>query len=190
MIRKLSRISYFKRRGSLWLYTLSCFCSCSSFSSFCLVLLWRLGWLPLQPSHSQAGSRRTQLHRLLKPRTPLDCPVCRLALPSVGPASAPKRPWSEVKSRRGAPKRIPTEGFACRCQQCAYFGITDAHIHTLVGDGTHGHAEQIQTLRCQACRTTFSARRDTPLYRLKTPSHQVATVRITHSTRRAGRFRG
>jgi IS1 family transposase len=30
--------------------------------------------------------------------------------------------------------------------------------------------------RRQACRTTFSARHDTPLYRLKTPSHQVARV--------------
>ena len=88
----------------------------------------------------------------------------------------PVRPWSEVKSRRGAPKRIPTEGFACPNQQCPYFGITDARVHALVGDGTHGRAEQIQTFRCQACRTTFSARRDTPLYRLKTPSQQVAQV--------------
>jgi hypothetical protein len=46
----------------------------------------------------------------------------------------------------------------------------------LLGDGTHGHAERIQTFRCQACRTTFTARRHTPLYRLKTPSHQVAMV--------------
>ena len=46
----------------------------------------------------------------------------------------------------------------------------------LFGDGKHGHAEQIQTFRCQACRTTFSARRDTPLYRLKTPSQQIAVV--------------
>jgi hypothetical protein len=45
-----------------------------------------------------------------------------------------------------------------------------------VGDGKHGRAEQIQTFRCQACRTTFSARRDTPFYRLKTPSQQVAVV--------------
>jgi hypothetical protein len=44
------------------------------------------------------------------------------------------------------------------------------------GDGTHGHAEQIQTFRGPACRTTFSARRHTPLYRLKTPSHQIAVV--------------
>jgi hypothetical protein len=81
-----------------------------------------------------------------------------------------------VKSRRGAPKRIDTAGFACPNQQCAYFGITDAHIHALVGDGKHGQAERIQTFRCQACRTTFTARRDTPLYRLKTSSHQIAVV--------------
>jgi hypothetical protein len=88
----------------------------------------------------------------------------------------PVRPWREVKSRRGAPKRIDTEGFACPNQQCAYFGITDAHIHALVGDGKHGHAEQIQTFRGPACRSTFTARRHTPFYRLKTPSHQSAVV--------------
>jgi len=57
-----------------------------------------------------------------------------------------------------------------------YYGITEAQIHALVGDGKHGQAERIQTFRCQACHTAFSARRDTPLYRLKTPSQQVAMV--------------
>jgi hypothetical protein len=33
-----------------------------------------------------------------------------------------------------------------------------------------------QTFRCQACRSTFTARRHTPWYHLKTPSHQVAMV--------------
>jgi transposase-like protein len=93
-----------------------------------------------------------------------------------GPAPAPVRPWREVKSRRGAPKHIDTEGFACPNHQCPYSGITDAHIHALVGDGKHGQAVRIQTFRCQACRSTFTARRDTPLYRLKTPSHQIAMV--------------
>ena len=150
---------------------------------FCLLLtlalLWRLGWLPLQPFHSAVASRRNPIHRLLKPRSPDDCPVCRLSTtPSLsgGPAPAPVRPWHEVKRRRGAPKRIDTEGFACPNQQCRYFRITDARVHALVGDGQHGRAERIQTFRCQACHTTFSARRDTPLYRLKTPSHQVAMV--------------
>jgi len=71
---------------------------------------------------------------------------------------------------------VNTEGFACPNHQCPYFGITDARVHALVGDGIHGHAERIQTFRCQACLTTFSARRHTPLYRLKTPSWQVAMV--------------
>jgi transposase-like protein len=46
----------------------------------------------------------------------------------------------------------------------------------LVGDGKHGRAERIQTFRGPACHTTFTARRHTPLYRLKTPSHQIAMV--------------
>jgi IS1 family transposase len=59
---------------------------------------------------------------------------------------------------------------------CAYYRITDAQIHALVGDGIHGTDERIQTFRCQACKTTFTARRDTPLYRLKTASQRVGEV--------------
>jgi hypothetical protein len=144
-----------------------------------LALPWRLDWLHLQPSHSRGGAMHSIAQRLLKPRTPLDCPACRLAstaLSSVEPAPAPVPPWSEVKSRRGAPKRIHTKGFACPNHLCPYFGITDAQIHALVGDGKHGQAERIQTFRGPACHTTFTARRCTPLYRLKTPSQQVAVV--------------
>src|SRR5215469_1991179 len=81
-----------------------------------LALLWRPGWLPLQPSHSAVASRRSPVHRLLKPRCPDDCPACRLAAtssPGGEPVPSPVRPWPEVKSRRGAPKRIDTEGYAC-----------------------------------------------------------------------------
>ena len=119
------------------------------------------------------------VHRLLKPRTPHDCPACRLSSPispGVGPSPLSIRPWREVKSHRGAPKRIDTQGFACPHCECLYFGITDAHLHALVGDGKHGSAERIQTFRGPACHTTFSARRHTPLYRLKTPSQQIAVV--------------
>jgi hypothetical protein len=151
-----------------------------SFLMFFLALLYALCWPHPGPAQSRAAAKiRTRLHRLLKPRCPHDCPACRLASTASsggGPVPLPVRPWREVKSRRGAPKRIDTEGFACPNQQCAYFGITDAHIHALVGDGKHGHAEQIQTFRCQACRSTFTARRHTPFYRLKTPSHQIAVV--------------
>lgn len=41
---------------------------------------------------------------------------------------------------------------------CPYYQISDTHVHALVGDGSHGTGERIQTVRCQACRTTFSAR--------------------------------
>ena len=149
----------------------------------CLLLslarLGRLCWFPLRPSSSRGGAKRSTLHRLLKPRCPDDCPACRLGSPASsagGPAPLPVRPWREVKSRRGAPKRVNTKGFACPNPKCPYFGSTDDQIHALVGDGKHGQVEQIQTFRCQACRTTFSSRHDTPLYRLKTPSQQVAMV--------------
>ncbi len=39
-----------------------------------LALLWRLSWPHLQRSHSPARSRGALVHRLLKPRTQLDCP--------------------------------------------------------------------------------------------------------------------
>jgi transposase-like protein len=144
-----------------------------------LALLWRLDWFHLRPSSSRGGAKRSTLHRLLKPRSPDDCPACRLASTtssSGGLAPLPVRPWCEVKSRRGAPKRVNTQDFACPNRKCPYFGITDAHIHALVGDGKHGQAERIQTFRCQACHTTFTSRRNTPFYRLKTPSHQIAVV--------------
>ena len=144
-----------------------------------LPLLWRFDWLPLWPFSSRGEIKHTAVQRLLKPRSPDDCPTCRLgSTPSSGgrPAPAPVRPWREVKSRRGALKRVNTEGYACPNPQCPYFGITDAQIHALVGDGKHGRAEHIQTFRCQACHTTFTSRRDTPLYRLKTPSDHVTMV--------------
>src|SRR5215467_8575862 len=80
-----------------------------------LALLWLLECFPLRPS-SSGEAKRTMLHRLLKPRTPDDCPACRLASAASsgeGSAPAPVRPWREVKSRRGAPKRVNTHGYVC-----------------------------------------------------------------------------
>jgi hypothetical protein len=131
-----------------------------SFLLLFLALLWRFCWLLLQPCASRGRAKRSTLPRLLKPRTPDDCSACRHASPASSarvPAPLPVRPWSEVKSRRGAPKRIHTEGFACPNRQCAYFGNTDASFHALVGDAKHGQTERIQTFQCQACHTTFSA---------------------------------
>ena len=136
-------------------------------------------WQPRCPSQPGNAVGAAVIQRLLKPRSPDDCPACRAqaASPASAPLSRlPVRPWCERKSRRGAPKRIATQGFACPTPTCAYYRLTDAHVHALVGDGTHGKLERIQTFRCQACGTTFSARRHTPLYRIKTPAQRVGQV--------------
>ena len=100
------------------------------FFMLCLALLWHLCWFPLWPSSSSGKAKRSTLHRLLRPRNPDDCPACRLASPpSSGGEPASVHPWREVKSRRGAPKRIDTQGYACPNRQCRYFGNTDVHVH-------------------------------------------------------------
>jgi len=144
-----------------------------------ILLLWLLWHWPQPWPHLQTATVTAALERLLKPCTPADCPTCRQAGATAAehpPTSIPVTPWRERKSRRGAMGRIATHGFACPNRTCLYVGIVDAQIHALVGDGTHGQCEPIQTLRCQACGTTFSTRRDTPLYRLKTASQHLAEV--------------
>jgi len=131
-----------------------------------------------QPQHPDPPPAMATRQRLLRPRTPHDCPACRQrTLPaSAAPSPPPVPPWRELKRRAGRPKRIATDGFSCPNHACLYHGITDAHVHALVGDGLHGKHELIQTFRCQACATTFTSRRDTALYRLKTPSTRIAEV--------------
>jgi hypothetical protein len=110
----------------LFLFLLVCFFFLS------LALLWQQGWLLLRPSPSPRRAKPSRAHRLLKPRTRLDCPDSRHSgNPSslVEPPPAQVHPWRERKCRRGAPKRVNTEGFACHNQQCPYFGIKEAQIH-------------------------------------------------------------
>jgi hypothetical protein len=81
-----------------------------------LIIAWR-SHLPL-PRHPAVLPK---LPRLLKPRTPLDCPACCSSVPCPtlhAPVRPSVRPWCEIKSRRGAPKRIPTPGFACPEPTC------------------------------------------------------------------------
>ena len=49
-------------------------------------------------------------------------------------------------------------------------------MHALVGYGTIGRHNDIQRWRCQVCRTTFSCRRGTVLYYLKSDPGQVELV--------------
>jgi hypothetical protein len=154
--------------------------SCGLVLLLIVVLVW-LAWVWRRRQHSQqrTASGAATVRRLLKPRTPDDCPVCHLS-GTVPTGSAPTGsrvpPWRAVKSRRGAPKRITTQGFACPNRACSYYRIIDEQLHALVAEGTERKAERVQTFRCQACRATCSARRATPMYRLKTVSSRVAEV--------------
>jgi hypothetical protein len=97
-----------------------------------LALLWRLGWLHLQTSSSRGGAIHSTVQRLLKPRTPDECPACRLASTpssSGGPVPAPVRPWSEVKCRRGACAgylRYPSARIACENSSCCLLLLADS----------------------------------------------------------------
>ncbi len=154
---------------------------CSLIIALLLCVLWVMVRRARRHHAAQLDKSSTAAirQRLLKPRRPDDCPTCCHQPVRPAPTTTPPpsiRPWRELKSRRGAPRRIATDGFACPNPACAYYRITNAEVHALVGDGTHGKHERIQTFRCQACQTTFTSRRDTPLYRLKTPSTRVAEV--------------
>ncbi|MDQ5851984.1 MAG: hypothetical protein M3380_07930 [Chloroflexota bacterium] len=153
---------------------------CSLIVALLLCVLWVIVlWDRRYHAQLDKSSATAIRHRLLKPRTPDACPACRRqpVRPARAPAPPPAvRPWRDLKSPRGRPKRSATDGFACPNPAGPYYRITDAAVHALVGDGTHAKRERIPTLRCQACRTTFTSRRATPLYRLKTQSTRVAEV--------------
>lgn len=115
--------------------------------------------------------------RPLRPRTPEDCPACcAQAGHGAAEAGVAVQPWSEVRSRRGRRKQIDTDGHACPNERCVYYGIRDAQVHALVGDGHHGRGERIQDYLCGACGTKVSERQGTALYRLKTPGVRVSEV--------------
>jgi hypothetical protein len=111
--------------------------------------------------------------------------LCRVE----GQCPMKSRPWSEVKSRRGAPKRRDTEGFACPNPQCPSFGNTDAHLHALVGDGKHGRAEPIGDLSrpCVPHHVQCSTAHASLPFENSFPAGRSCA---DGAGRRAGRFRG
>ena len=136
-----------------------------------IVLICRT-WLDIQPAIAQA--RRHTI--TWKPKTPLDCPLCRSAQPPRPALLHEVQPWRLGRNRRGAKKRYDSEGFACPNPDCLYFGCTIASIHALVSDGFRGKAEPIHRWKCQACGRSVSERWHTPMYYLKTSSFRVSEV--------------
>src|SRR5436189_57628 len=103
----------------------------------CLVLLlvWIVIWeYYLRGLNSQWRERgqRSKRDRTLKPRTPDDCPACRLEQElTLQDSQRTARPWSQVKSRRGRPKEHDTDGQACMEPSCEYYKDTDGTHHAL-----------------------------------------------------------
>ena len=110
--------------------------------------------------------------RELKVKTENDCPYCgkgehTLTIP---PPETTYTPYSETKSKRGRKKKICTHNYFCSNPLCYYYLVTDERIHALIGYGAHGKHERIPDLYCQCCKTKFTIRKWTLLYRLKTLS--------------------
>jgi transposase-like protein len=138
-----------------------------------------VGWCGRRARRGRLRPAAPRVWRRWRPRTPDACAHCRqesrnLPLGAIQPLVV--RPGRDGRSRRGAPRRIATEGYACRTPGCLYAGITDARVHALVADGHHGRTDHIQDFVCQACGSRVSARWGTALFQLKTPPARIGAV--------------
>jgi hypothetical protein len=137
-----------------------------------LVLIWYHPPLNIQPANKTVKSSGTK--RKWKPKSPHDCPACQEGITlNIRPIRRKAKPWHKRKSSRGRKKTIATQGYACLNPACDYHGITDESVHALVGNGKRGQRGDIQTLKCQCCGSSFSTRRNTPLYYLKTDPTRI-----------------
>jgi len=119
--------------------------------------IWSAKWFALWRGGGKADATvcPSKWSRLLKPRTPEDCPACRGGLSGDGTGEAAKAmaggsvtPNAQVNNSHGRTKRLHTAGYACPNTSCAYFGVTDESIHALVHCGGHGKHERIADLKC------------------------------------------
>ena len=91
-----------------------------------------------QIKHLRKQGKKSQ-PRQLKPKTPKDCPDCRMGVERmVVKPRTDVMPYVQRKSSRGRMKRLSTEGHACPNPDCEYFGVVDHQLHALVGDGKRG----------------------------------------------------
>jgi transposase-like protein len=66
----------------------------------------------------------------------------------------------------GRKKQIDTSMFFCPYDECSNYGKVGVD-NQIIASGCYGK-HQTQLLKCKVCRRTFSARRGTPLFELKT----------------------
>ena len=137
------------------------------------ILLWRRYGRQIKPLFEKKKAKRPWS---LKPKSPDECPACveEITLRTVNPIpSELPPPWETLKGPGGPKKSVETEGHACDNAGCVYYGIRDASIHALAGNGVRGVTDDIQRLSCLACGNRFSVRRDTALKDLKTAPERI-----------------
>src|SRR5215469_6705408 len=133
------------------------------------------------PPHRAGQAQLTP--RLLKPRCPDDCPACGLAsLPSSArePAHAPVRRLSRGQKPARSPQTHPHRGL--RLSEPAVCVLREHRCALPRGFSVMASMDKPSASRPFGVRRAAPrsrARRNTPLYRLKTPSQQIAVVRIT-----------
>ena len=147
---------------------------CYSVTAILGYVLWRQHQERLKKLW-EAAKKAARIPRKWKAKSPDDCPACTSGVSLTVQAIHRDVPaWPTGKqSTRGRKKLIKTQGHACLNPDCLYFGVTDERVHALVGNGKRGKYGHIQTFRCQACQRSFSSRRNTPLYHLKTHPGRV-----------------
>jgi transposase-like protein len=145
-----------------------------------LVMALVQAWWKLHRSKMKRWWTRVKdrLPRHWRPKSPDDCPRCRLEAQIETQAESCEcpAPYAASKSARGRKKQLNTEGWACPNASCAYYGETDASCHAVIGHGKMGRDKAIQRLKCAACATTFSSRKGTPLYYIRTEPEMIAEV--------------
>ena len=143
------------------------------------LLVFVILWLhPLLWPRSVAAKigRIAKVRRQWHPRSPEDCPQCSVWIPPAPAGLVEVVPWKATRSPRGAKKRLSSESVACPNAQCMYFGCTVETIHAMVSCGVRGKTDKIRRWKCQACGSSVSERKYTPLYHLKTPPSRICLV--------------
>jgi len=146
----------------------------------CLLLVYgwsqhkrKLHWLGRQVRGRWKAGREK---RLLKAKTPCDCPLCQDKQDQAASVPDVTANYAHEKTKRGRPKRVNSEGFACLNPACRYYLIRSAERHALVADGRRGKAGDIQRWCCQGCQCHVSGRRNTALFGLKKPRECIETA--------------
>jgi transposase-like protein len=115
-----------------------------------------------------------RLPRQWQPASDQACEQCRGSVPvTVVQASRSAPPYVGCKRRRGAKKRLSSRVMPARVGNACISGTPTQRNTRWWATGKLG-ADQHQRWRCQACGMTFSCRRGTVRYYLKSELSQVA----------------